>query len=114
VSIETFMFATLGVAWVLALAVAIGVLIWIGIAVRRLMRFLRTRYGFAPFAKSKQLREHSLTAGLKDLIAAGKAEDAVQAYQKFTGEDENQARIVINRLMAEPDAERQQSITGQK
>lgn len=105
-----FVFAALGVAWLLALAVTIGVLIWLVIAVRRLMRFLRSRYGFAPFTKSKQIRDHSLTAGLKDLIADGKAEDAVQAYQKFTGENESQARIVINRLMAE----HQQSITGQK
>ncbi len=97
--------ALLLLVWLVGLALAIGILIWVIIALRRLIRFARSRFGFSPVGTAKQMPDYSLTAGLKDLIEAGKAEDAVQAYQKFTGEDESQARIVINRMMAEHDAE---------
>jgi len=78
-------------------ALAVAVIMIVVAAFRALLR-----------KKRKRSPDLGLAEGLKDLIRAGKAEEALQAYQKFTGYNEQQARIELQRLVDTLETENQQ------
>ena len=73
-------------------------------AIMILVAILRSLLG----KKRKQTPDRILAEGLKDLIRSGKADEALLAYQKFTGQDEQRSRIELQKMADALDTECQQ------